>query len=212
MLGICAYADRYSEGVSSEFAVTFIDKLQGRLSDIGDLIDWQRSRAANRYTFNIKIVLVLQEDCEQQGQNSRQRQDKVRELKERLMEVLQEKEFNANKKQLFAAVQAPPWRRELYALAAKFTATLMDMAGSQVAESRREYNMAGLTILYKRQLMNGKRDKNAGAMGVSCSASSTGWRRLASWSSRLQEWDMVVDELRHLGLAEDALRRQMAAL
>lgn len=210
--GICAYKDRYTEGVSSEFAVAFIDKLQARLSSIGDMIDWQRSKSANRYTFNIKIVLVLQDDGEQPGQSSRQRLDKIRELKDELMGVLQDKAFYANRKQLFAAVQAPPWRRELYALAAKFTSVLMDSAGGHVAESRREYNVAGLTILYRRKPAADKKDKNASVMGAAASTTSTGWRRLASWSTRLQEWDMSADELRHLGITEEEVRRQVASL
>lgn len=116
--GICVYADRYTEGVSAEYAVA----LETRLGSLADLLDWPHSRTANRYTFNFKMVLVL---CDRpdanEGISDRERQESTRELKGRITEVFKDKEFFAIRLQLFAVILAPPLRRELYAIAAKFT-------------------------------------------------------------------------------------------
>lgn len=59
--GTGEYGQRFTFGVSSEFAGTFAQKFQRRLPGDWSTIGWRRPCSANRVSFNLKLVLVLEE-------------------------------------------------------------------------------------------------------------------------------------------------------
>lgn len=57
--GICEYGSRFTSGVPSEYADEYLSRLEGKSQNYDSAIDWSRSRASNRFSFNFKLALVL---------------------------------------------------------------------------------------------------------------------------------------------------------
>lgn len=58
--GFCWYGDRYSHGVSVQWATDFLYKMRDTMAEeTSEKKHWQRSGAANRYAFNFKLVFVM---------------------------------------------------------------------------------------------------------------------------------------------------------
>lgn len=68
--GLCDWAQRFSQGMSSEFAEEYLEKIKEVLGSNGDAIDWRKSVSANRYAYDFKVVIVMKE-LEDQGEARR---------------------------------------------------------------------------------------------------------------------------------------------
>lgn len=55
------HSARFSQGVSSEFAEEYLENIKLLLVSDGDAIGWKKSVSANRYAYNFKVVIVMQE-------------------------------------------------------------------------------------------------------------------------------------------------------
>lgn len=67
--GLCDWAQRFSQGMSSEFAEEYLEKIKEVLGSNGDAIDWRKSVSANRYAYDFKVVIVMKE-LEDQGKRA----------------------------------------------------------------------------------------------------------------------------------------------
>lgn len=171
--GICEYGQRFSSGVSSEFADTFLEQVHKQLLESAVGIDRFRTRTSNRFSFSFKLVLVLNDRPEDMSQK-----DELRNLRDHAGAVLKDSDIKINGAACFAALQAAPWRRELYAVAGKMIGAFMALAGQLVAETRREYTKSGATLIYR--LATSKADDKNAAVLKGSSPTTTPWRRRGS--------------------------------
>lgn len=200
--GICDYGARFTSGVSSDYADGYLSKLEEKLQGADTPIDWSRSRASTRFSFNFNIVLVLNDP----PPNSPDKDwlDSLRDLKSRVGQALQDDDMKINGATCFAALQAAPWRREFYAAAGKMTGALMALAGSKVSDTKREYTKGGATLVYSLAAKAG--DKNSALLKGS--GAQPTWRRLGSWNSRTSQWSFDASELTRLGLTQGELEEK----
>lgn len=108
--------------------------------------------------------------------------DELRRTKELVAQALQNPEMNINGSTCFAALQAAPWRHELYTLAGKMSGALISIVGRKVSETKREHSMSGMTIV-NRDMTSSAPDRNAQVMSKASSATTAppaAWRRLGS--------------------------------
>lgn len=141
--GYCTYGERYSRGVSSEFAAEFMDKMRRELEgDVADHINWSRAAAANRYAYNFKLVMVINE--QEDNQNSK---DMAYRLKKAVAKLLQKQDYAINKAICYVVVQASPERRLLFQHAGRFCGIFSELSGDSAIQTKREYGFDSLTIL-----------------------------------------------------------------
>lgn len=196
--GICDYGSRFTSGVSTDYAEEFLSKLEEKPQGHDSQIDWSRSRASNRFSFNFKLVMVLSAPPE--NMPDRDWLDSLRDLKVKVGDVMREDDMKINGTTCFPALQAPSWRRELYAVAGKMTGALMALAGTKVVDTWREYTKGGATVMYTMTAETLRR-RAARTRLMKGTAQST-WRRLGRWSSRTNQWSFDAGELTRLGLTQ----------
>lgn len=104
-------------GLNAEFASEYASKIKETMSDeLAAKVQWGRSDAANRYSYNLKLVVVMNET----GQADKDRESAYQ-VKEHITNELGKDAFAINGKNCDVVVQASPARRELFAAASKFT-------------------------------------------------------------------------------------------
>lgn len=101
--GFCAYDRRCAEGVSPEFAVSYVDQIRQQFDADYEGIVWERVEAAGRYTYNFKIVLVLKETSD--SENDRREAYRAQDI---ISKFLGDSNVSINGKKCFVAVQASP--------------------------------------------------------------------------------------------------------
>lgn len=144
--GICEYGSRFTPGVFSDFADDCLSRLENKLTDNATAIDWSRSRDSSRFPSNFKLAFVLNSPPE--NMHEKHWLVTLRDLKTQTGEVLKDSDKKIHRTTCFAALQAAPWRRELYGVAGKMTSALMALAGQKVSETRRECTKSGATWVY----------------------------------------------------------------
>lgn len=202
--GFCNYNERYTNGVSSEWVAEYMGHICEALPEHQRcLVDWQRTEAANRYAYNFKLVIVLK-------QSSRDDDDRraAYDLKNSLAEILTQKEFNIKGKDIYAAVQASPARRTLFAAAGKFTTAFVTLSGDPALSTKREYGASSLTVL---AFHGCDEDKNAhlgkgGGKGASSEAGC--WVRVGEFSA--DAWRLFEGECGRFGVDTAVLREKLA--
>lgn len=196
--GFCEWARRFADGVSSEFAEDFLSRLRDDLGEAGKQADWDRSVEANRFAYNYKLVIVLRGGDDDSGDRS-----KIYDLKDQVAQRLRREDFFINKRACFVVTQASPERRELFALAGRFTTALTATSADSGLVTKREYAAASITILVWRQASE---DKNS-HLGQRSGPTGGGgrWLRVAEWTARQKDWRLFDGELASIGVDSSQL-------
>lgn len=151
--GFCEWSRRFADGVSSGFAEEFLSKLREDLGEEGKFADWDISYSANRFAYNFNMDILMKD-----GEGDGDARNKVYDLKKQVSLRLKREEFFVTKRACLVVPQASPERRELFALAGRFTSALGASSSESGLITKREYAEQGITILVWRTAVG---DKNS---------------------------------------------------
>lgn len=204
--GFCEWARRFTDGVSSEFAEEFLHRLREDLADEGKMVDWDRSVGANRFAYNFKLVIVMREENDDAEARCR-----IYNLKDQVAQRLRQEDFFVNRKPCFVVPQASPGRRELFALAGRFTAALAASTDEVGLQTKREYAAQAITILAWRKSSDDKNSHLGHRGGAAPTLGGGRWLRVAEWTARQKDWRLFKDELSTIGVDCSVLLENLAA-
>lgn len=202
--GFCSFTERYSNGVSCEWAADYLGYIREALPDhLRGRVDWQRTEAANKYAYNFKLVVVLK----QSGHDDEDRRSAY-DLKNGLADILAQKEYYIKGKEVYAAVQASPARRSLFAAAGKFCNAFVTLAGDLALSTKREYGAASLTVLAFLRDGDDKNEHLNKGGGKGSSSEPGRWIRVGEFSS--DAWRLFEGECGRFGVEAAVLREKLA--
>lgn len=203
--GFCEWARRFSDGISSEFAEEFLHKLREDLGEAGKFADWERSYGASRFAYNFKMIIVMKD-----GEDDVESKNRVYDLKEQVSMRLKREEFHVNRHACLVVPQASPERRELFALAGRFTSALMASSAESFV-TKREYASQGITILVWRSDADDKNSHLAQGKAAGGGGGGGRWVRVAEWTSRAKNWRLYDKELCSMGIESSHLLGNLEA-
>lgn len=195
--GYCEWAQRFSQGISSEYSEGYLEKLREELGAGGEPIVWKKSVSANRYAYNYKIVTVMM-DFDDLAEARR----KVYETKELIALKLREEMFHISQRSCYVVAQAPLGRRELFGHAGRFTAARMKVSPIANLATKREYSGRGITVLAWRQQGSDKNHHLDAAGGR--------WVGVSEWTTKQKEWGIYEPELQSFEFDHSRLLEALA--
>lgn len=155
--------------------------MRDHLGDEGKFADWDRSFSADRFAYNFKMIIVMKD-----GEGDAEARNKVYDLKDQVALRLKREEFFVDKRACFVVSQASLERRELFALAGRFTSALVASSAESGLATKREYAAQGITILVWRSAAE---DKNSHLAQRNAAGGGGGgrWVRVAEWTSKAKD-------------------------